>query len=187
MLGFMLQPNLLDWLIIRPAGLAPSRRSRLTSNVMPHTQHLARASVRFGQQRRHTEDKARSPVATAENSCADDSRPPVVRMSRKPEPRTTMPQMPLSRLARSATSGYEQPMTQTQLCRSSWVTASRISSSYRSNIAGARRASRSEPLGRGAHRSGGVPPLLCHQPGRGEPVRRSITQSQLFHQRAGAA
>jgi hypothetical protein len=33
--------------------------------------------------------------------------------------------------------------------------------------AGTRRASHSEPLGRGSHRRGGVPPLLCRQPRRG--------------------
>ena len=32
---------------------------------------------------------------------------------------------------------------------------------------GVHRASHSEPLGRGVHRSGGVPPLLCRQPRRG--------------------
>ena len=35
------------------------------------------------------------------------------------------------------------------------------------NAVGVHRASRSEPLDRGAHRSGGIPPLLCRQPRRG--------------------
>ena len=91
-------------------------------------------------------------------------------MRTKPEPRTTMPQlpqMPLSRLARAATSSCKQPMIQKRLCRSSKVAASRINAVYRANAAEGLPASSSEPLACGAYRSAEVPPSLCHQVGRG--------------------
>ncbi len=137
---------------------------------MPHTKPFGRASGRFGRHRRHAKDKARCAAGVAENASDSNLCPQPLLGSNLHEAKShelpkTEPRRSYS--ARAAESRSKLAITETPLRSSTNLAASSIVPSYKSSLAGVQRASRSEPLAGGVRRSGGVPPLLCSQPGRG--------------------
>ena len=135
---------------------------------MPHTTRLTRAPPRFGRQRRHTEDKNRASVAATEDSCARSPLPSVARPSDKTEVRAATPPRSMGNIGTSPhvklqagkDEGAAVVIQEFSSCGEHFL-------KIQVGTVGIRRASHSEPLGRSASRSGGVPPLLCRQPRRG--------------------
>ena len=134
---------------------------------MPHTRHFARSPSRFGRQSKRTEDKTPAAAATTKQSCARRRLPSVVPSSKKSElraatpARTTIKLGTIAHVNLRAVNAKDYAVVRNVLsscrhCLKVWVYA-----------IGIHRASHSEPLGRSASRSGGVPPLLCRQPRRG--------------------
>ena len=168
--------------IFASPGLASCRRRPLSSNVMPHRTRLTPAAARFGWRSQHTKGQTRFPPAAIQRPCAWRPSPSRARTSTKTEllvatsagPRVTSCRLAYIQ-ARDAKDGDAAPQNKQ-------VRASGQKYKLRVHAGGAHRASHSEPLGRGARRSGGVPPLLRRQPRRGSfcGAPAEITNSSLF-------
>jgi hypothetical protein len=140
----------------RRAGLCcAARASRpasavgVSSNVMPHKTLFLRAAIRSELLCPRTEEALHQLRTPKLNYSANGSESPALNFdaieplqatAKDASPRAATPAASRSRSAGQATG---------------------------TKVISARRASRSEPLGCGGPRSGGVPPLLCRQPRRG--------------------
>jgi hypothetical protein len=144
---------------------------------MPHQTPFTPAAKRPSLQRQRTKYKSTSPVQSSWCSCAASRSRLVCAACQKTE------------LVITATEDF---IVKTNAGLRTWpqkaqdtVSSQQIKRPIKSEqlfklqaqAAAARRASLSEPLGRGTGRSGGVPPLLCRQPGRGgfRSLRAEIT------------
>jgi len=101
------------------------------------------------------------------NSCTRKQRTPAPRTSEPTEPRITSP-------ARFSAQLRVIPPVRLRIAKDRAAAETLHQASGREpevnaqvTAVGVHRASHGEPLGRGVHRSGGVPPLLCRQPRRG--------------------
>jgi hypothetical protein len=137
----------------RRAGLCCTARARrpavavgVSSNVMPHEIQFLRAASRFGLLFQRTE------------RAGHHLRTPQVKYSANG---AESPALDFEALAlRRVTAKDAKPRAATPAASRSRKTGQAAIA----KVATARRASRSEPLGRGTPRSGGVPPLLFRQP-----------------------
>ena len=115
---------------------------------MPHKTPFPPAVTRFGSQRRHTENKTRFLRQNALKLITGGSR----------SLELDFDEITASQAAKDEAAAREVPAA-----RHSRTPGQ----ATRTRVVWALRASRSEPLGCGVPRSGGVPPLLCRQPRRG--------------------
>ena len=172
-------------LIILPPGLASRRRSRLTSNVMPHRMPFAPAATRFGRQGQHTEDKTRFLVA-AIASCARRTWPPVVHPGSRTERHAALSEDLMDKIGRVR--HVKLKMAKDTDAELQFEPRSGCEHQFKLNVGAVavRRALHSEPLVRGARRSGGTAPALPSAE-TGWRLRWAIRNCQLGSQRTGAA
>jgi hypothetical protein len=152
--------------IIGLAGPASRRSGRLSSNVMPHQMPFMPAVPCSRSPCRRTQDKLRFQVAAVAKSCTHRPHASAHRRTQSTEYRAAHPARFRAQSSPASNRGFGPPPTQSEQSLPQ-VGGSGPRGKPQVRATGVQRASHSEPLVRGLPRSGGVPPLLHRQPGRG--------------------